>query len=67
MKKVLQILKWGILLSLMVVVLSFTNQMQNKQLVLLNQINIEVSEDKFMTEQIALKYIKQQKDAKASA
>ncbi|MDB9809105.1 hypothetical protein OAB72_00060 [Flavobacteriales bacterium] len=60
MKKVLQILKWGILLSLMVVVLSFTNQMQNKQLVLLNQINIEVSEDKFMTEQIALKYIKQQ-------
>ena len=60
MKKVLQILKWGILLSLMVVVLSFTNQMQNKQLVLLNQINIEVSEDKFMTEQIALRYIKQQ-------
>ena len=60
MKKVLQILKWGMLLSLMFVVLSFTNQMQNKQLVFLNQINIEVSEDKFMTEQIALKYIKQQ-------
>ena len=60
MKKVLQILKWGMLLSLMVVVLSFTNQMQNKQMVFLNQINIEVSEDKFMTEQIALKYIKQQ-------
>ena len=60
MKKVLQILKWGMLLSLMVVVLSFTNQMQSKQMVFLNQINIEVSEDKFMTEQIALKYIKQQ-------
>ena len=60
MKKVLQILKWGMLLSLMVVVLSFTNQKQNKQMVFLNQINIEVSEDKFMTEQIALKYIKQQ-------
>ena len=60
MKKVLQILKWGMLLSLMFVVLSFTNQMQNKQMVFLNQINIEVSEDKFMTEQIALKYIKQQ-------
>ena len=57
MKKVLQILKWGILLSLMVVVLSFTNQKQNKQMVFLNQINIEVSEDEFMTEQIALKYI----------
>ena len=60
MKKVLEILKWGMLLSLMVVVLSFTNQKQNKQMVFLNQINIEVSEDKFMTEQIALKYIKQQ-------
>ena len=60
MEKVLQILKWGMLLSLMVVVLSFTNQKQNKQMVFLNQINIEVSEDKFMTEQIALKYIKQQ-------
>ena len=59
MKKVLQILKWGILLSLMVVVLSFTNQKQNKQMVFLNQINIEVSEDEFMTEQIALKYIEQ--------
>ncbi len=59
MKKVFQILKWGILLFLMVVVLSFTNQKQNKQMVFLNQINIEVSEDKFMTEQIALKYIEQ--------
>ena len=59
MKKVLQILKWGMLLSLMVVVLSFTNQKQNKQIVFLNQINIEVSEDEFMTEQIALKYIEQ--------
>jgi len=59
MKKVLQILKWGMLLSLMVVVLAFTNQKQNNQIVYLNQINIEVSEDKFMTEQIALKYIEQ--------
>jgi len=59
MKKVLQILKWGMLLSLMVVVLSFTNQKQNKQMVFLNQINIEVSEDEFMTQQIALKYIEQ--------
>ena len=60
MKKVFQILKWGMLLSLMVVVVSFTNQKQNQQMVFLNQINIEVSEDKFMTEQIALKYIEQQ-------
>ena len=60
MKKVFQILKWGMLLSLMVVVLSFTNLKQNKQIVCLNQINIEVSEDKFMNKQIALKYIEQQ-------
>ena len=59
MKKVLQILKWGMLLSLMIVVLSFTNLKQNNQKVFLNQINIEESEDEFMTEQIALKYIEQ--------
>ena len=59
MKKVLQILKWGMLLSLMIVVLSFTNLKQNNQMVFLNQINIQESEDEFMTEQIALKYIEQ--------
>ena len=59
MKKVLQILKWGMLLSLMVVVLSFTNQKQNKQMVFFPQINIESSVDTFMTEQIAKKYIEQ--------
>ena len=57
MKKVLQIFKWGMLLSLVGVVLSFTNQKQNRQMVFLNQINIELSEDEFMNEQIALKYI----------
>jgi cell division protein FtsQ len=57
MKKVLQIFKWGMLLSLLGVVLSFTNQKQNSQMVFLNQINIELSEDEFMNEQIALKYI----------
>ena len=59
MKKVFQILRWGMLLSLMVVVLSFTNQKQNKQMVFLNEINIKVSEDKFMTKQVAIKYIEQ--------
>ena len=57
MKKVLKILKWGMLLSLMIGALVFTNQKQNQQIVFLNQINIEESEDKFMTEQIALDYI----------
>jgi len=59
MKKAIQILKWGMLLALMVVVLAFTNKKQEEQLVVLNQINVEVSEDEFMTEQIALNYIDQ--------
>ena len=59
MKKVLQILKWGIVLSLMLVVLAFTNKNKNKQIVFLNQIIIDSSEDKFMSEQIALDYIEQ--------
>jgi cell division protein FtsQ len=57
MKKLFQILKWGMLLALTVVVLAFTNSKQEKQLIQLNQINIEASEDEFVTENIALAYI----------
>ncbi len=57
MKKVFQILKWGMLLALTVVVLAFTNKKQEQQLVQLNQINIEQSVDEFVTEEIALAYI----------
>ena len=57
MKQVFQILKWGMLLALTVVVLAFTNKKQDQQLVQLNQINIEASVDEFVTEQIALEYI----------
>jgi cell division protein FtsQ len=57
MKQVFQILKWGMLLVLTVVVLAFTNKKQDQQLVQLNQINIEASVDEFVTEQIALEYI----------
>jgi cell division protein FtsQ len=57
MKKVLQIFKWGMLLSLMGFVLLFTNKKQDRQMVFLNQINIELSKDEFVNEQIALKYI----------
>ena len=57
MKKVFQILKWGMLLALTVVVLAFTNKKQEQQLVQLNQINIEKSVDEFVTEEIALAYI----------
>ena len=58
MKKLFQILKWGMLLALMVVVLAFTNKKQEQQLVQLDQINIEDSEDKFMTKALTLEYIR---------
>tara|TARA_B110000444_G_scaffold181505_1_gene170331 strand:- start:234 stop:947 length:714 start_codon:yes stop_codon:yes gene_type:complete len=58
MKKLYQILKWGILLALMVIVLVFTNKKQDQQLVKLDQINIEYSEDKFVTKELILEYIK---------
>ena len=58
MKKLFQILKWGMLLALMVVVLAFTNKKQEQQLVQLDQINIEDSEDRFMTKVLTLEYIR---------
>jgi len=57
MKKLLQIIKWSILIALMVIVLAFTDKKQTEQLVQLNQINIEISEDKFLTKNIVLQYI----------
>ena len=57
MKKLLQIIKWGMLIALMVIVLAFTDKKQAEQLVQLNQINIEISEDKFVTKDIVLQYI----------
>ena len=57
MKKLLQIIKWGMLIVLMVIVLAFTDKKQAEQLVQLNQINIEMSEDKFLTKNIVLQYI----------
>ena len=57
MKKLLQIIKWGMLIALMVIVLAFTEKKQEEQLVKLNQINIEISEDKFVTKDIVLQYV----------
>ena len=57
MKKLFQILKWGMLLALLVVVLAFTNKKQEQQLVQLNDINIQASVDEFVTKDIAMKYI----------
>ena len=57
MKKLLKIIKWGMLIALTVIVLSFTDKKQGEQLVQLNQIDIEISEDEFLTKDIVLQYI----------
>ena len=57
MKKLLKIIKWGMLIALTVIVLAFTEKKQGEQLVQLNQINIEMSEDRFITKDIVLQYI----------
>ncbi|MDC0249350.1 hypothetical protein OAK24_00545 [Flavobacteriales bacterium] len=57
MRKLFQILKWGMLLALMAVTLAFTNKKQEQQLVQLDQINIEYSEDRFITKELTLEYI----------
>ena len=53
----MQILKWGMLIALTVIVFAFTEKKQGEQLVQLNQINIEMSEDQFLTKNIVLQYI----------
>ena len=57
MKKLLKIIKWGMLIALTVIVLAFTERKQGEQLAQLNQINIEMSEDHFLTKNIVLQYI----------
>ena len=57
MKKLLQIIKWGMLIAFTLIVLAFTEKKQGEQLVKLNQINIEMSEDKFLTKNSVLQYI----------
>jgi cell division protein FtsQ len=57
MKKLLKIIKWGMLIALTVIVLAFTEKKQGEQLVQLNQIDIEISADKFLTKNIVLQYI----------
>ena len=42
MKKLLKIIKWGMLIALTVIVLAFTEKKQGEQLVQLNQIDIEI-------------------------
>ena len=57
MKKLLKIIKWGMLIALTVIVLAFTEKKQGEQLMQLNQIDIEISADKFLTKNIVLQYI----------
>lgn len=60
MKKVFQIFKWSVVVALLVVVLAFTNDRQQEQFLELNSINIELSEDKFLTDEIIFGYINKQ-------
>ena len=57
MKKILQIIKWGALIVFMVSVVAFTEKKQEEQLVQLDQINIEISDDQFIDSNIVLQYI----------
>ena len=57
MKKVFVIFKWILATSLLVIVLSFTNERQDKQLVSLNEISIAASEDNFVNKRIILTYL----------
>ena len=57
MKKLLQIIKWGMLIVFLVSILAFTEKKQKEQLVQLDQINIEISENQFIDSNIVLQYI----------
>ena len=58
MKKLLKIIKWGMLIVLTVIVLAFTERKQREQLVQSIHIDIEDSEDKFLDTNIVLRYLK---------
>ena len=60
MKKLFIIIKWAMLAALTGIILAFTERKQAEQLVQLNQINIEISEDQFLTKDIVLEYIQEQ-------
>ncbi len=60
MKRLFKIIKWGMLIVLIGLVLAFTERKQEEQLVQLNEIDIEISEDQFLTKDIILEYIEKQ-------
>ena len=62
MKKLFQIIKWGMLIVFLVSVLAFTEKKQKEQLVQLDQINIEISENQFIDSNIVLQYIEKHND-----
>ena len=57
MRKVLIILKWVTAIVLLVAVLSFTNERQKKQFVILNDITVKQSDDNFINKKIILEYL----------
>ena len=58
MRRLFQILKWGMLIALMVVVLAFTNKNHEQTFLQLDQITIENSEDRFITKELILEHIR---------
>ena len=58
MKRVLIIFKWMLAISLLVVLLTFTNESQAVQEISLNKIEIQESPDDFLNPQIVLNYLK---------
>ena len=57
MKRVLIILKWVLVIMVLVVVLSFTNDRQANQFVKLNEISIETAADNFVNKKVVLDYL----------
>ncbi len=58
MRRVLIIFKWMLAISLLVVLLTFTNESQAVQEISLNKIEIQESPDDFVNTQIVLNYLK---------
>ena len=58
MQKILVIFKWLLALTLLVVLLVFTNARQSTQKISLNDIIIKESADNFVNKQIAYNYLK---------
>jgi cell division protein FtsQ len=57
MKKAIMILRWLLVIVLFVLVLSFTNGKHQQQLVSLDEINIELAEERFVNHEIVIDFM----------